>query len=385
MDNLNKCRKKFIEKAFVLFLSIKGEINFLQLERYGNLDEQTFRNQFEVSFDFMALNKEMGLREGSGNYTIAFDPSYITKAGKSTPGVGYFWSGSAGKAKWGLEIGGIAVVDIDNHSAFHLEAVQTFKTKEDESFIIYYARILVERKEILQGISKHIVADAYFSKEPFLSTLTNNGFELCSRLRDDADLQYIFTGLQKKGRGRPKKYGGKVDYEALNLEVFTKTSECENTKTYSAIVYSKSFKRNINVVVMYTKRKTKWVHKIYFSTDLNLPANTLLEYYQTRFQIEFLYRDGKQHTGLDDCQARSENKMNFHFNTSLTTINLAKITHWLCIPKENRPPFSMANIKTLYNNTLQMKRFLSMFAINPNTHLNKQKVSQLLNHGRIAA
>ncbi|EKF54418.1 hypothetical protein I215_12338 [Galbibacter marinus] len=40
---------------------------------------------------------------GSGDFTIAFDPSYVSKSGKKTPGVGYFWSGSAARAKWGLE------------------------------------------------------------------------------------------------------------------------------------------------------------------------------------------------------------------------------------------------------------------------------------------
>ena len=38
-----------------------------------------------------------------GKIAIAFDPSFISKAEKKTPEVGYFWSGCAGKAKWGLE------------------------------------------------------------------------------------------------------------------------------------------------------------------------------------------------------------------------------------------------------------------------------------------
>jgi len=53
------------------------------------------------------------------------------------------------------------------------------------------------------------------------------------------------------------------------------------------------------------------------------PSDVLL-YYHSRFQIEFLYRDGKQHTGLNDSQARSENKLHFQFKASLTSINIAK-------------------------------------------------------------
>jgi IS4 transposase len=54
-------------------------------------------------------------------------------------------------------------------------------------------------------------------------------------------------------------------------------------------------------------------------------ATDVLLYYQSRFQIELLYRDGKQHTGLNDSQARSENKLHFHFNASLISINIAKV------------------------------------------------------------
>jgi len=140
----------------------------LQLERFSKVCEQGYRNQFEKSFDFMSLNKELVLENGGGHYTIAFDPSYISKAGKSTPGVGYFWSGCAGKVKWGLEMSGIAAVDINNHTAFHLEAVQTLNTSSHKSLLTYYANILVDRKDELLSISKYVVSDAYFSKNPFV-------------------------------------------------------------------------------------------------------------------------------------------------------------------------------------------------------------------------
>ncbi len=90
--------------------------------------------------------------------------------------------------------------------------------------------------------------------------------------------------------------------------------------------------------------------------------------YRLRFQIEFLYRDAKQYTGLNDCEARSVNKLNFHWNMSLTAINVAKITSW--IPKKDKNPnekvpFSMEDIKTLYNNRLHLDRIIAKFGINP--------------------
>lgn len=40
--------------------------------------------------------------------------------------------------------------------------------------------------------------------------------------------------------------------------------------------------------------KTKNI--LLFSTDINLPAEQILEYYQARFQIEFIFRNAKQFT-----------------------------------------------------------------------------------------
>jgi hypothetical protein len=41
--------------------------------------------------------------------------------------------------------------------------------------------------------------------------------------------------------------------------------------------------------------------------------------------IAFLFRDAKQFTGLTDCQARSQAKLDFHFNASLPAVTLAKL------------------------------------------------------------
>ncbi|WP_445249313.1 transposase [Microcoleus sp. OTE_8_concoct_300] len=61
-----------------------------------------------------------------------------------------------------------------------------------------------------------------------------------------------------------------------------------------------------------------------FSTDIHLPPEQIVEYYQARFQIEFIFRDAKQFTGLSDCQARHLPRRYFHFNASLIALNLAK-------------------------------------------------------------
>lgn len=385
LPNINQWRRAFLIDTLILFMSIRGRINFLQLARYGEFCEQRYRQQFEKPFDFLTFNKELIFSHGSGRYAIAFDPSHISKSGKKTPGVGWYWSGVANQAKWGLEIGGIGVIDIDNHTAFHLEAVQTLNP-DDQNLTDWYAGVISERKEKLTSISKYLVADAFFSKKPFADQVAESGMCLISRLRDDADLRYLYNGPRTGQKGRPRKYDGKIIINDIDKDYFRLVYSNEEETVYAAVVNSKSLKRNIMLAhVTYLKANGKNAHKLYFSTDVSMDPLDVLQYYSSRFQIEFLYRDGKQYTGLNDSQARSENKLHFHFNASLTSINIAKAIHWLSIPKEKRAAFSMADIKTMNHNALMLNRFFDVFGINPYSTKNQNYVKELIFYGTMAA
>jgi len=210
----------------------------------------------------------------------------------------------------------IATVDLDANTAYHLEAVQTpGSTPDGETLVTHYTSLLVERKGQLLSISKYVVADAYFSKCNFVTPLNENGFEVISRLRNDSDLLYLYTGEQKGGRGRPKEYDGKVRFDDLNDKHFSYSKINELNTSFHGIVYSKSLKKKINLVGVLTNKKGKQSHKLYFSTDLEISANKVLKKYGTRFQIEFLFRDAKQHTSLYHCQARDSEKLHFHWNS----------------------------------------------------------------------
>ena len=207
---------------------------------------------------------------------------------------------------------------------------------------------------------------------------------MISRLRDDAVLFYPFVGEPTGKRGRPPKYAGKVKLNKMDIEHFTLVQETDNCRVFSATVWVKAFHRKVALVVCESKDSNKMSRRLYFSTDTELDPITILDYYAARFQIEFLYRDAKQHTGLCDCQARDKKKLHFHVNASLTAVNIAKAKHWLNLPKEERGAFSMTNIKTLYHNELLLKRFFCAFGVNPHTTKNQHKVKELLDIGKIA-
>jgi len=388
-SELNKPRKDFIVCVLWHILSIKGKINFLQFGRFSQLGEQTYRNQFEKEFDFLAFNKQLINQVVSGERVVALDPSYIPKAGKSTYGRGKYWSGVARAAKWGLDICGFAVVDIVNNTALHLKAWQTPPADElvnrGLNLLTYYASLVTENAKKFREFSDYIVADAYFSKKPFVEAILSKSLHFISRLRDDSVLRYKYYGEQTGKKGRPKQFVGKVDVKNLDTSYFSLDLSTEDIKIYSAVVNSKAFKRDIKLAVaVFYKDGKQIARKLYFSTDLKQGGEQIVRYYRSRFQIEFLYRDAKQFTGLNTCQARSENKLDFHFNAALTAINLAK-QDWLASKNGTPKPFSMADYKTLYNNTLMLQRFMCMFAINPNTAKNQKIVKELLDYGKIAA
>jgi len=362
LPRVNLWRREFLVETLILFLSIRGRINFLQLARYGKRKEQRYRQQFEKRFDFLSFNKELTLSQGSG-----------------------YWSGVANRAQWGLEIGGIGAIDIDNHTAFHLEAVQTLND-DGQKLPDWYAGVISERKEALTAISRYLVADAYFSKKAFADQIIASGMHLVSRLRDDADLRYLCKEPPTGKKGRPRKYSGKIIIGDIDKEYFSFISQDEESTVYAAEVYAKALKRSIMLVhVTYLKGSGKHATKLYFCTDAEMAPNDVLQYYRCRFQIEFLYRDGKQHTGLNDCQARSENKLHFQFNASLTSINIAKAIHWLSIPKEKRGAFSMSDVKIMNHNILMLNRFIEVFGIYPHAIKNQNYVKELILYGTMAA
>jgi hypothetical protein len=392
MPELNKSKRDFIVHCLLMFLSIRSRVNFLTLSRHSSeYVESSYRNHFSSYFDFSSFNTDLILGAGSGHYIIALDMTYIRKSGTKTDGLGKYWSGCSGRCEWGLEAGILAVVDIDNHTAFSIDAIQSPNKAERESlgysYIDHCVSVVWWNQENLKKLSNYLVVDAYFTKKDFINPIINRiGLSVVGRLRDDANLRYIYEGEQKGGRGRPKQYEGKVNWKQPDLSRFKKVHEDESVCIYDAILYAVFLKRKLRIAyVVYKHKQGKQTQKVYFSTDVQLPAWQITKYYQARFQEEFLIRDAKQFTGLQDCQARSLQKTEFHWNMALTSVNLTKVTHWLSIPKEERKSFSMSDAKVFYHNQLLIDRFFHILPNGDELRKNNPHITQLYSFGARAA
>ncbi|MCH2045274.1 MAG: hypothetical protein MK212_14250, partial [Saprospiraceae bacterium] len=79
IPRINKRRKNFFTEIMLLFLSIRGKINFLQLSRYGKMQESSYRENFKKEFDFKSFNAELIKQTMSTEKVLAFDPTFISK------------------------------------------------------------------------------------------------------------------------------------------------------------------------------------------------------------------------------------------------------------------------------------------------------------------
>ena len=356
-DALKSCSAK-LRKSFktafiqlmILYMVLPRKINFTQMGRYSDNSEQRFRQLFEREFDRMQFNLFL-MRQRFGESTrkaIAIDASYISKSGKKTPYIGKFWSGCASAMKRGLEILGIGIVDIDSRDCMMLCAEQTpdkaylEKQGEEYNLVDWYLDVLRKYRDKLLDITRYIVADAWFSKAKFVGKACLPGFHVISRLRDDAALWYSHDGVRTGKRGRPRIKGEKIDFKKLDLQR-CEVLDIEGGRAYSVKAYSKA-----------------------------MSDKDILEYYRTRFQIEFCFRDSKQFTGLNDCQARDLKKLDFAFNASPASVNIAKVMR-----QRYYPSLSIGLLKAYLSNTYMLKRIFSKSGMKPNRTFNAKLIKEL--------
>jgi hypothetical protein len=384
MDGISFVRKKFLTHIFVLFMSVLGRVNFLNMARYGSYCEKTYRTHFEADGDFFTFNRLLIDQTSTEHRIIAAACSFVPKSGHETPHLGTFWNGSISKAQKGLEISELAVVDVEMNTAFHLECLQTpGHLPDSESRIDFYAQHIIDRAAELKHMADYLVYDGAAAKQKFVDAIVEHTeLPLISKLRKDANLRYLYTGPRRPGPGRPKCYDGKMDCQHPDFKRVETCYEDEHITIYTAIVNSPRLKRNIRIAYVQDTGSDEYV--ILFSTDVNLDGLLMDQYYKARFQIEFLFRDSKQYTGLTHCQARSEKKLAFHFNTSLTSVSVAKSEFYANLDNHDTP-FSLHDIVTRHFNTRFLEQVFSKRSLDPKRPKIAAIYHELVNFGTIAA
>jgi hypothetical protein len=371
---------------------LRGKMTFRNLSRYSNLHEKTYARQFQKFFDFADCN-HLALTTclPAGTTKIAvMDCTFGEKSGKQTYGLDHFYNSSHDRAEKGLEFSELAVVDVDYGTAYHLSMEQTPDTATltnelgaDKTRIDWYLSHLWRDGPLLPSEVRYLATDGAYTKQKFVDGVCEFGLHLVGKLRHDANLRYLYTGPHPKRRGARKKYDGKV-----NLQDLSRLTPIPLSKTmtlYTAIVNSVSLKRNIRLVYVCKRQGKKLLTALLFSTDTTLAAEDIYRYYTARFQIEFLFRDAKQFTGLVDFQTRAEERIAFHVNASMTALNFLKLEDRQQCHDDDKHVISIASWKIRKFNEHQLERIISTLGLDLSCIKLHPHYEDLINYGAIAA
>jgi hypothetical protein len=376
-----------------LILVIPGRINFTNLARFSTISEKTFRNWFEKVVEWLklalALVKFLQDRGLVGKeFILGIDTSFCDKSGKKTPGIGNFWNSKMNKAVSGLEICSATLVDLQYRQPIHLHSCQTpASLPEGQTRVHAY---LEHAQTVINGLTPEIkgqvvavVGDAFYGKRQFVDGIAECKVVFIGKLRSDANLRYLYDGGKTGKRGRPKLYNGKVDFE--DLSKWKIVSESDVLTVYTLKVNSPSLKRNIRVVIL-LHGKDKKHREILFSTDVEMSADKTIQAYRARFEMEFVFRDGKGFAGLMDSQSRQKNAIGFHWNAALMVVNLARAAQ---LQRHGSPPtdfvFSMEDEKRRAYNSFCKERIIRILPVGESIEKCLALLKDVLNIGVKAA
>jgi hypothetical protein len=315
IPGLGQPQRKFLATLCVTILVLRGRVNFRNLRRYCDYSERTIARQFREPFDWPDFHQRV-LRtalDPRAELVSAHDASFIPKSGKQTFGLGHFFNGCASRAERGLEISPLAVVEVTRRCAFTLAVAQTppgedaTKAEPEETRVDFYKQQLrAHRHRLPPGVIYHGV-DGYYAKKKYIDEVVRLDLYAITKLRCDADCWFLYTGPPPKRRGARRKYDGKVNFQDLSRFEDLGTREDEpHRHLYTAVVWHKTLKCRLRLGVLLNRKdpaKPRFI--VLGSTDPELNGHKLLDLYAARFQIEFLFRDSKQFTGLLDGQARA--------------------------------------------------------------------------------
>src|SRR5499433_2627617 len=375
MPGLGQPQRKFLATLFVTILVLRGRVNFRNLSRYCDYSERTIARQFRAPFDWPDFHQRvlMTALDPRAELISAHDASFLPKSGKQTFGLGHFFNGCASRAERGLEMSTLAVVDVTRRCAFTLAVAQTppgedaTKAEQDETRVDFYKQQLHEHRHRLPpGVHYHCV-DGYYAKNQYMDEVVSLDRHAITKLRSDADCWFLSTGPPPTRKGARRKYDGKVNWQDLRrFDALGTRAEAAPVQVYTALVWHVTLKRRLRVVVLVNQKdpaKPRYI--ILASTDLGLDGHKLVELYGARFQIEFVFRDSKQFTGLTDCQARDAAALDFHCNATLATLNLARAEELLGSTDQAPQVFSMASWKQRQCNERLLDVFIEKLALDP--------------------
>ena len=397
-------------------LAMTGQVNMLNISRWTSeggsyRTVQRFFNTlipwgtvYWVFFSTYLLDRE-------STYILAGDETTVSKSGQSTYGLSRFFSSVYGKTLPGLAFLSLSLVSVKERRSYPMVIEQIVRrdtrglrsppetsqprdtpqtpaserkrgrpkgSRNRNKMEVEFSDTLKHLQTLIKALLKRIdgliplrylVLDGYFGHNPALQMTQQCGLALISKLRINTALYFPSTRFPYAGRGRPRLYGQRFNPQHIDpkCRISTETHGNITTEVYQAQLRHKKFPDPLNVVCilktqLMTQRKS---HVLLFSSDLALDAETLIDYYALRFQIEFNFRDAKQYWGLEDFMNVKKTPVNNAANLSMFMVNVSakllaplRLEHAKC---------SVLDLKAHYRGVKYLQETLKMLPQKPET------------------
>ncbi len=402
-------------------LSMTGRVTMRGMSRWTGPggSYRTVQRFFCASLNWCVLQWTLircHLLDGDDVILVSGDDVVATKSGKKTHGLDRFFSSIYGKMVPGLCFLCVSLISVNRRTSYPVMMEQqneTLKAKAPEapkkksakkrgrpkgspnqnrrevelSPYLLFVQDTLKRLLTLIGDrikAAYFVFDGAFGHNDALQMVRQTELHLISKLRHDSALYFPSEGPYS-GRGKPKKYGKKLNYQGIP-EAYLKECSTEKdieTKMYQMTLWHKKFSDLLNIVVIVkTNVKTQKVaHVLLFSSDLALSYDLLIDYYRLRFQIEFNFRDAKQYWGLEDFMVVHETPV---YNSANLAMFMVNVSQALMRPmRADWPELSVNDLKTWFRSRKYVIETLKLLPEMPEPIFIDQAIAQMAQLGRI--
>ncbi len=413
-------------------LSMSGRVTMLGLSRWAGKggSYRTVQRFFDTVISWPKVFCNFFVRHlyrSGGEYILVGDESVVTKSGKETHGLNYFFSGLLNKVVKGISIFSLSLVSVEERRSYPLRVEQVIRSEAEKAAAKErkqkqakkdkatpkknpgrpkgsrnrdktQVELTPELKRIQEMVKKqlkmlrdwliirYLVLDGHFGNNNALQMALQCDLQLISKLRYDAALSFVYDGEQKR-TGPRKKYGQKINYRNIPNQYLVKKSITDGieTRIYQAQMLHHEFAQILNVVII-TKTNLKtgaFANVNLFSSDLVLSYEKIIDFYSLRFQIEFNFRDAKQYWGLEDFMNVNEVPLTNAINLSLFMVNLSQVL--LRQFRQTHPDGSILDLMAYFRAAIYFEETIKMLPQKPEPILLEQIFGQVATLGCIHA
>lgn len=430
--DLSRTDLRRLSRIVQAMLSMSGRVTMLGLSRWAGKggSYRTVQRFFNAVICWPKVFCNFILRHlyhPDGEYFLVGDESVVTKSGKETHGLDYFFSGLLNKVVKGVAIFCLSLVAVEERRSYPLQVEQVIRSeaekaatqerkqkraKQDKaapkkkrgrpkgrrnrdktqveltSELQRIQEMVKKQLKLLQDwlTVRYLVLDGHFGNNNALQMARQCGLHLISKLRYDAALSFVYAGEQKR-TGPRKQYGQKINYRHIPKEYLMQKSIQDGIETciYQAHMLHHEFAQILNVVIL-TKTNLKtgaFANVNLFSSDLELSYEKIIDFYSLRFQIEFNFRDAKQYWGLEDFMNIKELPLTNAINLSLFMVNISQVL--LCQFRQTHPDSGILDLKAFFRAAKYFEETIKMLPQKPEPFLLQQIFDQVTTLGCIHA